>query len=279
MGLFKRYFKRRREEKEIENFTYPIGWNWERDFERSEGYQKALKESQILINKIAKINLNLPDEFKCYVLPKTINDKACYWRTARLTKITSSFDNYHDFNLYLDESYVEPIYQYIEFLNYAEKCNGAKMKRSAREIYELAIATHNPDTSKCIRLFGHTPEEILIALEYYEKYHVKKSYQWHECIDPTCPCHEQIKNLKNKENFKMTRHEALKKIDCGGKVEPETVLVILESLGLIKFDEPKKEDKPIHIDDIAGITFLIEPSSAIAALQRHGYQVIAPDHE
>lgn len=167
-----------------------------KNFTKTEGYQKALKEIQIIINKIASMCLNLPDGFTIILLPEIINDKACYWRTVRLTKITSDFDNHYDFNLYYDEGYNEPIFKYVEFLNYAEKCNGAKMKRSAREIYELAVATHNPDESKCIMLFGHKPEEILIALEYYEKYHVKKSYQWHECIDPTCPCHEQIKNLK-----------------------------------------------------------------------------------
>lgn len=113
---------------------------------------------------------------------------------------------------------------------------------SANEFYKIYLELNEGD-GKIFTIFGRTPQQILEALNFWDKVHY--------C--PTCdnvvdkPCTDKNCNMEflNKEKL-MTREETYKKLDAvdvpnyGRAISSNNLLNALEALGLIKFDEPKE---------------------------------------
>lgn len=109
------------------------------------------------------------------------------------------------------------------------------------------------------RMFGRTAEEILKALEFYDGC----------CYDPKCPANQ-------KEQSKMTREEAVKKISdkVGTHYDPTTILNVLQALGLFKFEEKKVESTNKITPEQIIRNYYIYPEQVINHLVNAGYVIV-----
>lgn len=102
-----------------------------------------------------------------------------------------------------------------------------------KKIIKAEIEKLNKDFNM-ISLFGYTQEEIHKFVLQAERIKCAK-----ECYD--FDLDKAIAENFNRKNYKMTREEARQKI-IQYKYNPE-FLNMLEALGLIKFEEEKKDDR------------------------------------
>jgi hypothetical protein len=148
------------------------------------------------------------------------------------------------------------IYSNGKVLIYSLECGALKddvgliINRIPRAIYEAVNAALNNSVEN-ITLFGRNKEDILSALECYDKM---------------------------KDNSKITKAEAINKLSSlASKINRVALIEALEALGLIKFEEKCDYKQYITIPDIEHVNYKIYIYDIIVGLNMIGYKVIKND--
>lgn len=138
-----------------------------------------------------------------------------------------------------------------------ERQKMAEMKFTSREIYEKAISAARAygDADQIVMLFGRTGEEILKALDYYDKYNLGRitpDQLEAECIAEMKKQQESYNKQHSQQEAKsMTRDEAVKKVynslHLPNYDRTKDIVNALEALGLLKFEENKPIEEKLEL--------------------------------